>query len=262
MPAMRSAPPASASGGQHSRLPRAPTSRIAAGGLAAGSALAGVRHGEGVRIGLLGDSGTGKTRAAQALLAAYLDQSPGYALVIDAKAEGRFGGQQYATVGELAERPPMPEPRVLSFSGDPFSGFDVDAEEVSALAWRLAARRARTLQVHDELEHAAIAGQWRRGTRWIPRSFTQGRSHGISVLWGTQSPQGVPREAFEQSDAILCFRLAGIGLRCLRERGYCEGGADSIIPTLPGADSPPRERGVFVLLLRGRPWDRRLYKFD
>jgi hypothetical protein len=30
---------------------------------------------------------------------------------------------------------------------------------------------------------------------------------------------------------------------------------------LPGSELPPSERGYFVMLERGRPWDRRVYRF-
>lgn len=218
-------------------------------------------HGEGVRVGIVGDSGTGKTHAAQAFVAAYLERLPGYVLVADAKCERRFGGQEYASVAELAARPPAPEPRILSFRGDPWSGVDLRPDEVAALAWRIGARRRVTLTVLDELDgSAARAGQWRRGTEWIPRTFTQGRAHGLSVLWGAQAPQAAPREAFGQSDYLLCFRLAGAELRLLKERGYLGGVPPELVPGLPGATSPPAERGAFVLLARGLPWDGQVYR--
>jgi hypothetical protein len=215
---------------------------------------------EGVRVGILGDSGTGKTHAAQAFVTAYLARSPGYVLIVDSKAEGRFGGQVYSSVAELAGRPPAPEPRVLSFRGDPFAGVGVAPDETAALAWRLAARKRPTLTVVDELEAATTQGQWQRGVRWIPQSFVMGRSHGISVLWGCQAPQGVPRQAFGQSDWLLCFRLAGTELRLLRERNYLNGIRPELVESLPGADAPPAARGAFVLLGRGRPWDGQVYR--
>lgn len=211
-----------------------------------------------MRVGLLGDTGTGKTHAALRIVDEYLRRSPGVALVADSKGEGRFRGQCWATVGEVATRPPAPEPRTWVFSGDPAAGVDLDVDEVAAFAWRLSARRVPSLIVADELEAAAIAGQWRRGVQWLPRAFTQGRSHRISVLWGCQSPQGVPLSAFEQSDEIWCWKLAGLGARCLRERGYLEGLDASTLAGLPGVEAPPAERGAFVVLRRGRPWDGRI----
>lgn len=222
--------------------------------------LAGVRFGEGIRVGVLGDSGTGKTHAAQAVVTAYLRACPGVVLVADAKGERRFGGQVYNDPADLGGRPPAAEPRVLTFVGDPWHGRDVDAEEVARLAWAMGARRVTTLQVHDELEEACKVGQWKRGVVQIPRTFTRGRALGLSVMWGTQSPQGVPREAFEQSDHVLCFRIGGMGLDLLRRRGYLEGVPAGLIESLPGPDVPPRERGLFVLLTRGRPWDGRTYR--
>ena len=71
----------------------------------------------------------------------------------------------------------------------------------------------------------------------------------------------MPNEPFEQSNAILCFRLAGLGLERLRERNYLEGGAGDVICKLPGMERPPNERGAFVLLRRGQAWNRKIYRF-
>jgi hypothetical protein len=214
-----------------------------------------------VRVGLLGDTGTGKTHAARLIVAGYLEASPGVVLVADTKGEGRFEGQRFASPAALEGVRVAPEPRVLVFAGDPFAGVDLAPDEVAEFGWRLAARRLPSLAVLDELEAGCIAGQWRRGVSWIPRTFGQGRARGISCLWGTQSPQKVPLEAFEQSDEIWCWRLAGLGVRCLKERGYLEGVPAGTLEGLPGIDAPPARRGAFVRLLRGRAWDRRVYRF-
>lgn len=214
-----------------------------------------------MRVGLLGDTGTGKTRAALALVSAYLRASAGYVLVADYKGEGRFSGQLYRDPGELAERPPAPEPRVLVFTGAPFEGRRCDPEEVARLAWRLAELRRPTLQVHDELASVSTGGQWCSGTTWIPQSFTMGRARRVSVLWGTQVPHDAPREALAQTDVILAFRIDAQAIDLLARRGFGRALDRGVVAALPGAESPPAERGQFVLLRREREWDGAIYRF-
>jgi hypothetical protein len=133
---------------------------------------------------------------------------------------------------------------------------------VAALQWQLAQRARPSLCVYDELDRAANAGQWKAGAEsQIGWAFGKGRSVGAASLWGTQETQAVPREAFNQSSCLLVFRMMGNPVRLLKERGYCEGGVDAVIPRLPGDELPPAQRGYFVLLRRGRPWDRRVYRF-
>lgn len=213
---------------------------------------------------MLGDSGTGKTAAAAQLVAHYVRHTTGTAIVIDDKhLPARFKGQERRDVAEIGTRPPDAEPRVIVLRGRIHAGETVDAESVARFGWAMAARRRKVLLVYDELARAADDdGEWLPGVERIPAAFGQGRSVGIATLWSTQSPQQVPRTAFEQSSCILCFRLAGMGLALLRRRDYLAGDVEHVIASLPGDDVPPDQRGVFVVLRRGRPWDGRLYKFQ
>ena len=236
------------------------------GSEAAALAFAPLGFGEAPRIGVLGDSGTGKTHAMRCLVEDYLRRSPGIVVIVDDKDPRRaqFAGQMRSNVAELLDNPIDPaQRRVIVFRGDTYSGSDADPDEVAAFAWSLAARGRPSLTVFDELAHEQLAhyGMWKRGIEHTPRALTKGRSVGVGVLWGTQMPQAVPLAAFEQSSSILEFRMAGAGLAKLKERDYLLGGADAVIPALPGDEAPPSQRGKFVLLQRGRPWDRNAYRF-
>lgn len=244
-------------------LAPSPAGKILPGAIAAREALAPLSWGEAPRIGILGDSGTGKTEAAAHLVRAYLASSPGVAVVIDDKhVPARFAGQERRDVASIGRSPLAPEPRTIVLRGDIRNGETVDAESVARFAWALSARRIPVLVVYDELARAAgDDGRWLPGVEKIPGSFGQGRSVGIASLWSTQSPQQVPRTAFEQSSVILCFRLAGMGLALLRRRDYVDQPAEAAIAALPGDEVPPAERGTFVLLRRGRPWDGRRFRF-
>jgi hypothetical protein len=224
-------------------------------------------HGEGPRIGILGDSGCGKTEAMRRLIKMYLEKmskAPVF-IVDDKEARAQFEGQERRDRDDFMAHPPKKEPRVVVFRGDRFdrSRGEVDPETIAEIQWGMAQAGRPSMVVYDELDKAANMAQWKRGDsstiRW---AFVKGRSSGASSLWGTQETQAVPREAFNQSSCILCFRLVGNPLRLLRERGYLEGGdVASVIASLPGDELPPKQRGFFVLLRRGRPWDEKVYRF-
>lgn len=229
-------------------------------------ALAQLDYGEAPQIGVLGDTGCGKTTLTLELVEAYLRRSPGSVLVVDDKElTTKFRGQERSDVDDLRARPiDWQLGRVVIFRGQPGRGERVELEEVAELAWARAQKSRKTLVVYDEL----IAGretlckntQWRAGVTWVPRSFTMGRSPGIADIWGAQSPVDVPNEVFNQSSAIFTFRLAGTGLAKLKERDYLAGGVADVVPRLSGPPRPPGERGEFVLLRRGQPWNGHLYK--
>ena len=63
---------------------------------------------------------------------------------------------------------------------------------------------------------------------------------------------------------LAVFALEAVAMLAawlLRRRDYLGGDVERVIPALPGDDLPPEQRGEFVLLRRGRPWDGRIYKF-
>lgn len=235
---------------------------------AAAEALAQLDYGEAPQIGIIGDTGTGKTTATAYLIDLYLRKSPGSVLVVDDKEmRPRFAGQPRRDVAELRANPiDWQQGRVVVFRGEPSRGVRVDLEEIAELAWARAAIGRQTLCVFDELiagrEELTKNTQWRKGVTWVPRNFAMGRSPGVADIWGAQDPVDVPNVVFNQSSAIFTFRLAGTGLQKLRERNYLVGGdVDEVIQGLPGPPMPPDQRGPFVMLRRGLPWNGKIYKF-
>jgi energy-coupling factor transporter ATP-binding protein EcfA2 len=246
----------------------APPTQTEDGELATAEAWAPLAFGEGPRVGVLGDSGCGKTEAMRRLIRGYLKRSPGPVFVVDDKeARPQYNGQYRRDRDELERTPPEESgPRVIVFRGDRFDREtgEVDPETIADVQWALAQQGTPSLVVYDELGKAATAGQWKRyKNSTIQWAFTRGRSSGAASLWGTQETQQVPAEAFNQSSVLLVFRMTGAPLRLLAERGYLEprGGVEKVIPTLPGDELPPKERGYFVMLRRGRPWDEKIYRY-
>ena len=165
-------------------------------------------YGEAPQIGLLGDTGTGKTTAAVKLLELYLVKSPGSVFVIDDKGMSpRYEGQYRRDRQDLQQNPiDYKLGRVTVFRGDAKKGLLVDVEEVAEVAWVRAGRGRKTLMLVDEMisgrEELSKNNQWRRGVTWYPRGFTGGREPGVGDLWGAQSPQLIPIEPFEESGAF------------------------------------------------------------
>jgi hypothetical protein len=216
--------------------------------------------GSGDRIGALGDTGTGKTTLMQRLVDCYERRTGGAVVVVD---DGGMAGYQGETREDLAEwaRVPVSGTRVI-LVGNPFRGKCADPEQGAKAAWALAHRRKRCAIVIDELNDACRGGYWRKGVEMLPSVYTKGRKYGLSVIWTTQQVQDAPREVFNQTTVIACFRLVGLGVERLRERGYLEGMPDGTLESLPGLDAPADEVGTFVLLWRGRPWDGRFYRLS
>lgn len=236
------------------------------GAEAAEIALSPLAYGEAPRIGLLGDTRVGKTTAARQIVDLYLRRSLGVVLVVDDKnpRAAQFTGQERGGPVDLIGEPLDPRgPRVVVFRGDPSTGESAYPDDVADFAWTLHGRGRPSLTVFDELnhEHLTTYGMWQSGITATPRLFGKGGGVGAGVLWGTQSPQDVPRAAFEQSSCILCFKLAGNGLRKLRELDYLGGGAEAVIPTFPGDEVPPPQRGQHVILQRGKPWNGVVYRW-
>jgi hypothetical protein len=238
-----------------------PKASSRAGGDPVALCLYSMIFGEAPCVGLVGDRGTGKSRAMRALVAGWLARDPGVVLALDKGGASGFEGQRRVSLSDLRLHPMSPSPRVVVFVGDLGAGLDPDAEAVARFAWQLRVSRTNSLVALDELKWSAKNGWWRKGIVWLPQTCSEGRKHHVGFLWGSQSPQDAPREPFEESDPLVVFRLAGLGVRCLGDRGYLTGVPDGALEALPGDDSPPSERGLCVILRRGKPWDRKRYRF-
>jgi energy-coupling factor transporter ATP-binding protein EcfA2 len=251
----------SAVSGPQATVPAKVSGKVADGRIAIARLLGvATSTGQGDRLGALGDTGTGKTTLMRALVDAYERQVGGVVVVVDDGGAAGYAGEEREDLGHLA-REPVKGARVV-LVGNVFAAVSAEPEQGAILAWRLAQRRKKVCLVVDELNDAAKGGWWRKGVERLPAAFTKGRKYGLSVVWTTQQVQDVPREAFNQTSAIACFKLVGLGVERLRERGYLAGMPDGTLEGLPGQDAPASARGVFVLLVRGQSWDGRFYRLS
>jgi hypothetical protein len=267
VPGVRGALPVPAHQRESRRLPKVSAQHRAPGAEAVREALATLdRGGEAPRIGLVGNTGAGKTVGAHAIAQAYLRSSPGPVIVIDNKAERRYddlpGAVVFASTSAFAAARPASGQRVWVMRPSLFEGGEVDPEEIAELQWKLAGKHWPSLVLNDELvPHAAKGGQWKTRTQWLQRAFVQGRSHGLAQLWGTTALQGVPLDASQQSHELWVFKTGGVALRILSERDYLIGVPPGTVEGLAGYPLPPAERGEFVRLVSGVPWNGVIYKF-
>ena len=257
-----------APGSQETQVPRRAPVSFTPGDEALRELLSPLSYGEAPQIGIVGDTGAGKTTILRALVEMYLRLCTGWALVIDDKElRARYAGQERKDLEDLRLHPVDTQgPRVVVFRGDPRAGIAAKPEEVAELAWRRAARGLQTLILHDELvagrEDLVKNRNWRKGVTYVPRSFTKGRAVGVADAWAAQSPSEVPIDPWEQSNGIISLKLDGLGLEKLRERNYLRGGADVVIPRLHAMEVPPPQRGDFVVLRRGQDWNGKIYKLE
>lgn len=211
------------------------------------------RSGDGWRHGFLGDTGMGKTWAMRELA-----QLPGALVLIhdDKRAQPEYPDVRYfRTTGELLAVPlaELEHLTAAGFRGDVYAGLTCEVDAVAALALELARAHVPCRLVVDELERATSSGGRELESDALRRCFTQGRAMNLSVLWGTQTPQRVPREALDQSSSVGIFRLGPRALNYLDERCFFDPAMLAAVERL--------ERGEFVLWRNGHPWDRCVYRF-
>lgn len=212
------------------------------------------RTGNGWRCGLLGNTGTGKTTAARALLR----HRAGQQLTLihdDSKAHPEYPGVPY--VLKLHQAPAGAA--VVGFRGDPYAGTRVDVDDVAGLAVELARARIPVRLVVDELNKAVSDGGKSLTAPQLSEAMTAGRTMGLSVVWGTQSPTRIPTVVLDQSSAIMLFQLGPRALNYLDERLGMDPEMLAVVPTLHAHPHP--DAGDFVLHRPGYPWDRTIYRF-
>lgn len=230
-----------------------------------------LKYGEAPRVLFLGDSRCGKTEIMRRAAVEYTRrEANGLVLVADDKDpyKPQFEGQYFRDPAEL-ESPAgiarlKPDPRIVVFRGDPDndSADGLFYESVATFQWKMRKRGRRSLAIYDELDRAAKNGQWINNPSKIAWSYGKGGSAGVGSFAGTQETEAVPPQPFNQATCVVVVRMMGNPLRLLKQRNYCVDGVDSVIARLPGTELPPPQRGYFVVLERGRPWNRRVYRFS
>ena len=183
---------------------------------------------------------------------------PGQLVLIhdDKRAQPEYPEVRYfRDPGQLLELPAdqAAELSAAAFRGDAYQGVSCQVDQVAGLALQLARARIPVRLVVDELERAVSPGGRELEAENLRLCFTQGRAMGLSVLWGTQTPQRVPREVLDQSSSIGIFRVGPRALNYLDERCFFDPEMLAAVERL--------EVGQFVIWRNGFRWDRCVYRF-
>lgn len=215
-------------------------------------------QGEGVRVGFIGNTGCGKTFGMAWAVRHIVDEGfVNVVLVVDDKNhDPPWTGARRVNPTTAAANPPADdeEPNQVVYRGvamDPAGSVSVD--DVARQAWEIAAMKdhPKVALVVDELRRAVSpAGrEWRAPT--VARAITEGRAAGVSVLWGTQSPQRIPVEAFDNS--LLCiFALGMRGRAYLEDTKMISDGVSIVVAGLA-----PRQ---FIVVDDAGDWNGRIYE--
>ena len=174
----------------------------------------------------------------------------------DKRASPEYPGVRYfATTDEMLATPTaeLDQLSEAGFRGDPYRGVVCEVDQVAQLALGFARQRHRVRLVVDELDRALTPGGRELRSEYLRACLTQGRAMGLSVLWGTQTPQRVPREALDQASSLSLFRLGPRALNYLDSVCLFDPAMLARVQTL--------DVGDFVLWRNGYPWDRCVYRF-
>lgn len=219
------------------------------------------RQASGVLHGVLGVPQVGKTYHVKDLVSRLIeDEIAQLALVHDVKrAEAQYEGLVRRDVADFWGRPPTPEdPPVVVFN--PGKTLNLDSEEECEPPVSSVVRLGFELRQRDYFESVAVvidelyfalksqAGHWEKPING--KLFSQGSSQGITGIWTTQIPQGIPREAFDLSESVALFRLQRRSLSYAMETFRLPEAAEQVLPNLG--------KGEFLLIADGG-WDGKVY---
>jgi energy-coupling factor transporter ATP-binding protein EcfA2 len=240
---------------------------VAPGDRAISAALRGlVEFGEAQQIVVVGRTGAGKTEIAKALCRGWLAAQAGKLIVLDQKAERRYDDVAAPelvcvreSVSDYKARPPLPGNRVIIFRAR--AGQRVNETEVSRFGWALARKKIKTCTMRDELvPYAANHMQWLRGCDTVQEEYITGRSWGRTLISLTTAFNMCPLECADNADRVITVQTKGQAIGTLRDREYMIGLPPNLLQKLKGKEAPPEQRGEFVELISGVPWNGTVYR--
>lgn len=219
------------------------------------------RQSAGVSHGALGMQQFGKSFHMRDVLARLLaDDVAELGLVHDVKRpEPQFEGAIRRNVGDFWARPLTPtDPPTVVFH--PGGAIDLESDDlcdppvssVVKLAFQLRqeGKISSVAVLLDELYFAVKGGSayWEHPV--IGKLFSQGVSQGITNLWTTQVPQGIPKEARDLTESYALFHLERMALSHAVDLFRLPREAEGLLQRL--------ETGEFLLIAAGG-WDGKIY---
>lgn len=161
-------------------------------------------RGEGIRIGAIGITGSGKTTSIIAFIR-YLIETHRIHLIIvhDIKNPApQYEGTIEHEADSVLARPPLQYPAVAVLRRR-----DIDHIPSVELAARVTKHASYngvpTMLVVDEFKRACSPSGREFEAPTIKELLSEGRAIGASLIWTTQIPQRVPGEAYDQSKVLI-----------------------------------------------------------
>lgn len=211
-----------------------------------------LRRKEGIRVGALGITGTGKTTGILAFLA-YLQAEKLIDLVLihDVKLPvPQYGGQIIHDAEDVRRAPPENYPAVrvlrrLNLDHMP------SVQEAAAFTRAASYEGIPTILVVDEFGRAVSPHGRTFTAPAIAELLSEGRALGASLIWSIQIPQRAPTEAYDQSQ-IKLYRCGTKSLAYLVDQHVVDQAAADLIAGL--------QRGQFVLCSTETDFDGVIYE--
>lgn len=208
---------------------------------------------EGIRIGCLGVSGSGKTTGLKAFLAYLIEQQLVAVVIIhDVKNPlPQYRGTRIAGEAEIVIRKPaevFPDVVVLrrrSIDHQP------DLERAAQVTKHASYHGTPTVLVVDELSKALSQSGREFVCPTVQELLTEGRGFGASLLWSAQLPQRVPTVAYDMS-RVLFFRCGRKVLNYLVDLKIVDLELAGVISRLP--------RGRFIIAGSEEEWNGVVYE--
>lgn len=207
---------------------------------------------EGIRVGAIGITGSGKTTGMLDFLA-YLhrEQLIEVALIYDIKMpQPQYPGTVIHDANTVLDSPPEQYPTQLVLRRRGID--DTPSVEVAAHVTKVASYNGvPTILVMDEFKRALSPSGKEFTAPTVGELLSEGRGIGASLFWTIQLPQRAPTEAFDQSQIIL-FRCGRKVLSYLLDQKVIDQATADVVGRL--------HTGEFVLVSSEEDFDGVVYK--
>lgn len=177
---------------------------------------------EGYRVGVLGETGSGKTSCLKILM---VRKWNGITLVHDGKPSRESQFSNLKTPFVMTDVCSLNHLRgqnvsTVIFRGNPQKRTLVSIDKVADLAIQLAQLGVPVRLVIDELDSACSEGGMKLTSEPVRFCITQGRALGLSVLWSTQMPMRAPAELIDNTSVLIMGRMGPKSANYLEARQH------------------------------------------
>lgn len=211
-----------------------------------------LRSGQGIRVGAIGVTGSGKTTSVVSFLD-YLAAAHLAHLVIihDVKMPlPQFEGRIEHEADAVIARPPQQYPATIVLRRN---GLDhtPDVEKAARVTLHASFSGVPTVLVLDEFSRATTRSGKEFTAPSVEKILSEGRGIGASLIWGAQLPQRVPTSAYDQS-AIVLQRSGRKVLSYLIDQKVIDNAAADVVARLGVGD--------FILATAEEDFDGEIYQ--